>query len=493
MTLRRSLLSLAVLCALVPPAQAGTSVYFSPNGGGAAAVAARIDKAQDSVDVAMYSVSTNNDAPIFAALKRAIDERNVRVRIILKDRNKAKSVGPRLAELGCHVFYTTSTLHQKFSIIDAKSWSRRTLTNGSANWSLGADTTYSENTVIYDGWRYHRVIKAFQDEFNHLLSIAKPFSENADQHVDPVDFWTWDSGPNPVEALFTSANTGAGSYTAEGVVNGRIAAEIRNAKRSVIIDVAHFDSIPIGKALMEAYRASLEAERADALNQAIPEADKRKRLEVQVLLDQGELAPGKYSQARALEAAGIEVRYKYYSLTLHRSNWQLMHHKTAIIDREILISGSYNFSKTAEFSNYENAIVTREPALVSAFIGEHEKLWSKGRDLLEPLKEVLFAPKGSAKYQRYVPVHFNTDYFDATLTLTRDEIAPIYDRFSYYQGFDKKRTARIWDRETDEELKRPSGKSFDGFIAELIAEHGTFLEPKAGGAGAGLSGSLQQH
>ncbi|MEZ6187793.1 MAG: phospholipase D-like domain-containing protein [Planctomycetota bacterium] len=464
--LRRCLLSLALFCALLAPAQAGTRAYFSPNGGGADAVIQKINTAQKSIDVAMYSISTGG-APIFKALEDAI-KRGVRVRVILhKGSTSNKSKAKALAAIGAHVFDTSATLHEKFSIIDAEDWARRTLTNGSANWSTNADTTYSENTVVFDGWQHQRLILAFQKEFNYLLTKARPLSDGAENHMDPVEFKVWSFGQSDTEAVFTSANTGSGSSTAEGVVNSRIVSAIRAAKRSIVIDVAHFDSRPIADALIETVRAKRLA---------------GEPLDVEVLLEQGELGPG--GQARRIEAAGIPVRYKYYSLTYTHPQAQLMHHKTTIVDGEVMVTGSYNYSKTAEFGNYENVIVVGkgEQALIDAFLGEHERLWDGGRETYRDFVAALRAQKGDANYQRYVPVHFKTDYHEGYMTLTRQEVDPIYFGFTAYTGINDSRGSLIWDREEN----RP----YKGNIRDLVEEHGTFLQPK-GAPAAGINAALQ--
>ncbi|KAL0102457.1 hypothetical protein PUN28_018016 [Cardiocondyla obscurior] len=54
----------------------------------------------------------------------------------------------------------------------------------------------------------------------------------------------------------------------------------------------------------------------------------------------------------------------------------LMHHKFAIIDNKILISGSINWTKSAFFGNFENVLVTDEVAIVKPFIYEFEKMWT---------------------------------------------------------------------------------------------------------------------
>ncbi|MBI1182892.1 nuclease [bacterium] len=53
-----------------------------------------------------------------------------------------------------------------------------------------------------------------------------------------------------------------------------------------------------------------------------------------------------------------------------------MHHKFAIIDRELLVNGSYNWTRSADEFNHENLIITRDEALVRDFSKEFARLWS---------------------------------------------------------------------------------------------------------------------
>ncbi|KAA3612317.1 MAG: nuclease [Calditrichaeota bacterium] len=52
-----------------------------------------------------------------------------------------------------------------------------------------------------------------------------------------------------------------------------------------------------------------------------------------------------------------------------------MHHKFAVIDRKILINGSFNWTRSASERNQENLLVTEDPALVRAFQKKFEELW----------------------------------------------------------------------------------------------------------------------
>lgn len=53
-----------------------------------------------------------------------------------------------------------------------------------------------------------------------------------------------------------------------------------------------------------------------------------------------------------------------------------MHHKYCVIDGDTLISGSYNWTRSAATSNQENIVVSKEPKLVKSFLTEFNKLWS---------------------------------------------------------------------------------------------------------------------
>jgi phosphatidylserine/phosphatidylglycerophosphate/cardiolipin synthase-like enzyme len=51
-----------------------------------------------------------------------------------------------------------------------------------------------------------------------------------------------------------------------------------------------------------------------------------------------------------------------------------MHHKVIVIDREVVILGSYNFSKSANTRNDENCLIIHSPALAETFLQEFHRL-----------------------------------------------------------------------------------------------------------------------
>ncbi|XP_041790088.1 mitochondrial cardiolipin hydrolase [Chelmon rostratus] len=73
------------------------------------------------------------------------------------------------------------------------------------------------------------------------------------------------------------------------------------------------------------------------------------------------------SQIGVLRKAGICVRCNVASV--------YMHHKFAVVDGRLLITGSLNWTLTAVQSNMENVLVTEEPDLVRPFIKEFHRIW----------------------------------------------------------------------------------------------------------------------
>ncbi|MBX2812666.1 MAG: endonuclease [Myxococcales bacterium] len=75
------------------------------------------------------------------------------------------------------------------------------------------------------------------------------------------------------------------------------------------------------------------------------------------------------SDANKLEDHGVSVKYDQ---TEHH-----MHHKYALFDRHTLVTGSYNWTRSAALHNHENIVVSSEPRLISAFTQNFAELWSE--------------------------------------------------------------------------------------------------------------------
>ncbi|RPD49524.1 DUF1669 domain-containing protein [Hymenobacter sediminis] len=73
------------------------------------------------------------------------------------------------------------------------------------------------------------------------------------------------------------------------------------------------------------------------------------------------------SDVRELHFAGIPVRTD--CTTNH------MHHKFAIADGQLVLTGSYNWTRSAAQYNLENLLITPDAAIVKRYAAEFERLW----------------------------------------------------------------------------------------------------------------------
>jgi phosphatidylserine/phosphatidylglycerophosphate/cardiolipin synthase-like enzyme len=54
-----------------------------------------------------------------------------------------------------------------------------------------------------------------------------------------------------------------------------------------------------------------------------------------------------------------------------------MHNKFCVADGQVLVNGSYNWTKGARFENRENIVITNHPELVQQFTIEFNRLWQE--------------------------------------------------------------------------------------------------------------------
>ena len=58
-----------------------------------------------------------------------------------------------------------------------------------------------------------------------------------------------------------------------------------------------------------------------------------------------------------------------------------MHHKFAVFDGRLAVTGSYNWTRGAAERNHENLVILDDPRIVPRFVDEFERLWAQ----FEPL------------------------------------------------------------------------------------------------------------
>jgi phosphatidylserine/phosphatidylglycerophosphate/cardiolipin synthase-like enzyme len=103
----------------------------------------------------------------------------------------------------------------------------------------------------------------------------------------------------------------------------------------------------------------------DRISRAVKKAHER-GVAVRVITDD-EKVDDLGGDVPALKKAGIPV------VTDHARSH--MHHKFAVIDKALLLTGSFNWTRAASEENQENLIVTDDHRLVRAFSAEFARLW----------------------------------------------------------------------------------------------------------------------
>ena len=97
-------------------------------------------------------------------------------------------------------------------------------------------------------------------------------------------------------------------------------------------------------------------------------ANAQKRgVKVKVYLDRSQIE-STYSISRFLVQNGIKVRIS--------SNKYKMHHKFAIIDNRTLLTGSYNWTLSANNKNEENLMLIDDPEIIKIFQNQFVNLWT---------------------------------------------------------------------------------------------------------------------
>ena len=76
--------------------------------------------------------------------------------------------------------------------------------------------------------------------------------------------------------------------------------------------------------------------------------------------------------------AGIPVKVDY-----DPNEQSHMHHKYAIIDNKILMTGSFNWTRSASDRNYENVTITSNKQLVKQFHDYFVGMWSNDQSIVD--------------------------------------------------------------------------------------------------------------
>lgn len=110
------------------------------------------------------------------------------------------------------------------------------------------------------------------------------------------------------------------------------------------------------------------------LVRALAQAVKR-GLRVRLLVDRN-----KYEEAAVTRQLLAESRIPFRAIYGQKGKGSKLHHKFAVLDRHIVLTGSYNWTLESDEQNYDHLMIIRDPGLVLAYQQEFDRLWPSGAE-----------------------------------------------------------------------------------------------------------------
>jgi len=140
-------------------------------------------------------------------------------------------------------------------------------------------------------------------------------------------------------------------FSPEGNCQPIILHLIKNAKFKILVQSYSFTSKAIANALIQAHQ---------------------KGVKVRILFDRSQLT-AKYSQIHKMREAGIECLVDPVP--------GIAHNKVMIIDKDIVLTGSYNWTNAAEMRNAENLLIIKNRPTVEIYKRNWQKRYERAKEI----------------------------------------------------------------------------------------------------------------
>ena len=318
-------------------ADAWYSVYFTdPSGTGATsarggadeALATAIDNARLSVDMAIYDFDLAN---VRIALVNA-HRRGVTVRIVTDSDNLDEPEIQALKDAGIPVLgdRREGLMHDKFVVID-----RMEVWTGSMNFTFN-DAYKNNNNLIRV--RSSRLAQDYLTEFSEMFTDDE-FGPRSPANT-PYSTLSVDS--SQLEVYFSPDDGTAGHLI-----------DLINAARQSISFLAYsFTADDLASAMLDRAPAGIT---------------------ISGVFEERQYRSNTGTEYDHFRSSGQDVRLD--------GNPRNMHHKVIIIDGQIVVTGSYNFSASAEKSNDENTLVIHNAEIASLYLSEFQRVLEAAQPL----------------------------------------------------------------------------------------------------------------
>lgn len=282
-----------------------------------------INAARLSVHLAMYSLSLDD---VRLALIRA-HRRGIDVRLVSESDNMNANDFQRLKEAGIPVLgdRREGTMHDKFMVIDGQDvWT------GSMNYT-DSGAYMDNNTVVHIESR--DLAADYEAEFAEMFDDDKFGPEPGRLTPNPQV----EIGGAQIHAYFAP----------DDAPESALVELLDTAQHSIYFLAYSFTSNPLGNAIKRAH--------ADGIT-------------VKGILDEDQATSNLGTEFASFRTAGLDVRLD--------GNRGQMHEKVFIIDGEVVVVGSYNFSRNANETNDENLLIIYDRTIAQQYLLEFERVYA---------------------------------------------------------------------------------------------------------------------
>jgi len=185
--------------------------------------------------------------------------------------------------------------------------------------------------------------RKYQNLFNTvaislLIGILIGYAGNNKKVLSFLDDYFKPQSIREVEPVLIESDLISTCFTPPSGCTSVIASRISKAQESIYVQAYGFTSGEIAKALINAHNRGVK---------------------VKVLLDKSNIG-AKHSKMRDLREAGIEVDIDGIS--------GIAHNKIIIIDRREVVTGSFNFTTSADIRNTENVIIVNNSEIAKKYM-----------------------------------------------------------------------------------------------------------------------------
>jgi len=292
-------------------------------------IAEFIKSADKTVDIAAFEL----ESPVIRDAILEAHQAGKQVRMVTDSNYKDEHDIQALQAAGIDVIddQRSGLMHNKFVVIDQGLADAAVLT-GSMNFTDNGVYRNDNNLQII---RSPEMAENYSAEFkemfeNHQFGVTSP------HYV-----------PHPTVTVGSSRIST--HFAAEGEVIGKVAEALNKAEHSIQFLTFSYTHDDVNQVVMQ--------KMADGVK-------------VRGVFDNTQ-AGSRYSKYHDLKAAGADVR--------RDGNPRVMHHKVFVIDEKTVITGSFNFSKSADKSNDENLLIIEDPAIARAYLQEFERVYNQAK------------------------------------------------------------------------------------------------------------------